>query len=77
MSEIDPRLVAALSAQLADWRAELHAGAVRVGWELGMGERLESGDRIITGGIVQVPVAPDEHVVAELGPLGRVALSVS
>ena len=42
-----------------------------------VGERLESGDRIITGGIVQVPVAPDEHVVAELGALGRVALSVS
>ena len=35
-----------------------------------VGERLQPGDRLITGSIVQVPVTVDDHVVADLGPLG-------
>jgi 2-keto-4-pentenoate hydratase len=41
------------------------------------GERLQAGDRIITGSIVQVPVGPGDDVVADLGPLGRVQLSIA
>jgi 2-keto-4-pentenoate hydratase len=41
-----------------------------------MGERLEAGDRIITGSVVQVAVTVGDQVVADLGPLGRVDLSI-
>jgi hypothetical protein len=41
-----------------------------------MGERLEAGDRLIMGSIVQVAVAPGDEVVAELGALGRVRLTI-
>jgi 2-keto-4-pentenoate hydratase len=41
-----------------------------------MGERLEAGDRIITGSVVQVAVTVGDQVVAGLGPLGRVDLSI-
>jgi 2-keto-4-pentenoate hydratase len=41
------------------------------------GERLRPGDVVITGGVVQVPVAAGDEVVAELRPLGRVRLRVS
>lgn len=40
-------------------------------------ERLEPGDRIITGSIVQVPVSPGDEVTADLGPLGHVRLSIA
>ena len=42
-----------------------------------MGERLEAGDRIITGSVVQVPVRPGDRVTADLGSLGRVELTVT
>ena len=42
-----------------------------------MGERLLPGDRVITGSVVQVPVGPGHLVGAELGPLGRVELSIT
>jgi hypothetical protein len=35
------------------------------------GEHLQPGDRIITGSVVQVAVAPGDHVVAEIDGLGR------
>jgi 2-keto-4-pentenoate hydratase len=38
--------------------------------------RLEAGDRLIMGSIVQVAVAPGDEVVAELGALGRVRLEI-
>jgi hypothetical protein len=41
-----------------------------------MGERLQAGDRMIMGSIVQVSVAPGDEVIAELGALGRVQLTV-
>ena len=41
-----------------------------------MGERLEAGDRMIMGSIVQVAVAPGDEVIAELGDLGRVKLTI-
>jgi hypothetical protein len=40
------------------------------------GDGLLAGDRIITGSIVQVPVAPGSRVVADLGPLGSVGLEI-
>jgi 2-keto-4-pentenoate hydratase len=40
------------------------------------GERLESGDRIITGSVVQVPVGPGDDVVAEIDGIGSAALTV-
>lgn len=40
------------------------------------GERLEAGDRIITGAIVQVPVAVGDEVVVELGELGQVSVRI-
>jgi 2-keto-4-pentenoate hydratase len=41
-----------------------------------LGERLEPGDRLITGSIVQVPVAAGDLVAADLGLLGRVEVMV-
>jgi 2-keto-4-pentenoate hydratase len=46
--------------------------------ELGaVGERLEPGDRIITGSFIQVPVDVGDEVAAELGALGRAELSIA
>jgi 2-keto-4-pentenoate hydratase len=41
-----------------------------------MGEGLQAGDRMIMGSIVQVSVSPGDEVIAELGALGRVQLTV-
>jgi len=42
-----------------------------------MGERLRAGDRLITGSVVQVPLQPGDEVLADLGALGRVQLSIA
>jgi 2-keto-4-pentenoate hydratase len=42
-----------------------------------MGERLRAGDRIITGSVVQIPVAPGDAVVADLGALGSPRATIS
>jgi len=42
-----------------------------------VGERLEPGDRIITGLIVNTPIGSGDEVVAELGELGRVGLRIA
>jgi 2-keto-4-pentenoate hydratase len=55
--------------------AELVLAAARL---LGsVGERLQAGDRLITGSIVQVPIQHGDEVIADLGPLGRAAATVS
>jgi 2-keto-4-pentenoate hydratase len=41
-----------------------------------MGERLRAGDRIITGSVVQIPVAPGDAVVADLGALGSARATI-
>jgi 2-keto-4-pentenoate hydratase len=41
-----------------------------------MGEGLQAGDRMMMGSIVQVSVSPGDEVIAELGALGRVQLTV-
>jgi 2-keto-4-pentenoate hydratase len=41
-----------------------------------VGERLQAGDRLITGSVVQVPIAAGDHVVADLGALGAVDVAV-
>jgi 2-keto-4-pentenoate hydratase len=41
------------------------------------GERLQAGDSLITGSVVQVRVEPGDEVIADLGPLGRAAATVS
>jgi hypothetical protein len=41
------------------------------------GERLQSGDQIITGSVVQVPVAPGDDVVAEIDGIGCVGVTVA
>jgi methenyltetrahydromethanopterin cyclohydrolase len=45
VSDVDPRLVSALTAQLGLWRVALAEGAQRVGWKLGVGdaERIGAG----------------------------------
>ena len=45
-------------------------------WLSALGEHLELGDRIITGSIVQVPVAPRDEVAVELDELGRLKVSI-
>jgi 2-keto-4-pentenoate hydratase len=40
------------------------------------GERLEAGDRIITGAVVQVPVAQGDEVVVDLGELGQLDVRI-
>jgi 2-keto-4-pentenoate hydratase len=42
-----------------------------------IGERLQAGDRLIMGSVVQVPIAPGDRVTAELGSLGEVRLSIA
>jgi 2-keto-4-pentenoate hydratase len=42
-----------------------------------LGERLEPGDRLITGSVVQVPLAVGDRVIADLGPLGSVELATA
>jgi 2-keto-4-pentenoate hydratase len=42
-----------------------------------MGERLRAGDRLITGSVVQVPIARGDEVIADIGPLGRVKLTTA
>ena len=42
-----------------------------------MGERLQAGDRMIMGSIVQLPVEAGDEVIADLGPLGRVQLGIA
>jgi 2-keto-4-pentenoate hydratase len=41
-----------------------------------VGERLRPGDRVLAGSLIHVPVAPGQHVVAEIEGLGRVAVSL-
>jgi hypothetical protein len=41
------------------------------------GERLQPGDKIITGSVVQVPIAPGDEVVAEIDGIGRVGLTIA
>ena len=41
-----------------------------------VGERLEPGDRVITGNIVQVPVRPGVRVEAHIPPLGSAWLQI-
>jgi 2-keto-4-pentenoate hydratase len=45
-------------------------------WLTTLGERLEPGDRIITGSIAQVPVAPGDEVAVELAGLGRLDVRI-
>jgi hypothetical protein len=52
-----------LSARLGEARRVLEAA----------GERLQPGDQVITGNIVQVPVGPRDHLEADLGALGKVS----
>jgi 2-keto-4-pentenoate hydratase len=58
-----------------DFDVEERVAAVRY-WLSALGERLEPGDRIITGSIVQVPVAPEDDVSVEMGELGRLEVSI-
>jgi 2-keto-4-pentenoate hydratase len=40
-------------------------------------ERIRTGDRVITGSVVQVAVSKRDHVVADFGPLGCVQLAIA
>jgi 2-keto-4-pentenoate hydratase len=42
-----------------------------------VGQRLQAGDRMIMGSIVQVPIAAGDDVLADLGTLGRVGLTIA
>ena len=54
------------------------AEAARIAAELlaGVGERLEPGDRIIAGSLVQVPVAAGDEIAVDLGELGQVRVTI-
>lgn len=76
--EVDGRLVVngqvVASAAAANDLADRVCAAARL---LGaMGERLQPGDRIITGSVVQVPIKIGDQVLAEMGALGKVQLSI-
>jgi hypothetical protein len=58
----------------ADDLAEKVAAAARI--LEAVGESLAPGDVVITGSVVQVPVARGDRVEADLGELGRVSLSI-
>jgi 2-keto-4-pentenoate hydratase len=42
-----------------------------------VGERLRAGDRMLMGSVVQVPIAAGDEVIADLGTLGRVGLTIA
>jgi len=56
-----------------------HAEIVATAAELlaAVGERLRPGDRILTGSVTQVAVAPGDEIAAEIDGLGRVALTIA
>jgi 2-keto-4-pentenoate hydratase len=56
MTSIDPKLVQALSEQLAQRRALLARGARHVGWKLGMGDRESIGGSIAVGHLTSATV---------------------
>lgn len=62
------------SGAAADDVAARLAAAARV--LAAMGERLQAGDQVITGSVVQVPIGVGDEVTAEMGPLGTVHLLV-
>jgi 2-keto-4-pentenoate hydratase len=49
VSDVDPRLVSALTAQLGLWRVALAEGAERVGWKLGVGDAERIGEGPVIG----------------------------
>src|SRR4051794_40467749 len=49
MTDVDPRLAAALSAQLGHMRAALDSGAHRIGWKVGAGDRERIGPGPVVG----------------------------
>ena len=51
------------------------AAAVRI--LTAAGERMRAGEVVITGNVVQVPVAPGDEVVAEFSGLGAVGLRIT
>jgi 2-keto-4-pentenoate hydratase len=57
-----------------DLAARLCAAARLLG---AVGESLQAGDRVITGSVVQVLVAPGDDVVADFGAFGRVELAIA
>jgi 2-keto-4-pentenoate hydratase len=61
VTDVDPRLIFALTVQLDRWRGTLAEGAARVGWKLGVGE----GERIGPG-----PVVGHLTSATQLGPAG-------
>ena len=82
MSAVDPRLVAAMAEQLR------RRGPGKAAPELerlidearrvleAAGERLQPGDRVITGNVVQVTVELGERVEADVAPLGSAWLQL-
>jgi 2-keto-4-pentenoate hydratase len=42
-----------------------------------LGEQLQAGDRMIMGSVMQVPIAAGDDVIADLGTLGRVGLTIA
>jgi 2-keto-4-pentenoate hydratase len=61
-TEVDPRLAAALNAQLEDWRSALAKGARRVGWKLGTGERESIGGDVVTGHLTSTTCLPSGSI---------------
>jgi 2-keto-4-pentenoate hydratase len=61
---------------IANFDLEARLDAARH-WLAAVGERLEPGDRVITGSIVQVPVEPGDDVVVDMAELGRLETPIS
>jgi len=90
MAVVTPRLLVTTREQLAARQRLLRDGAAHVGWKLGMGDRegidgyglalgigLRAGDRIITGSIVQVPVAVGDNLAAVIDGETAVTLQIA
>jgi 2-keto-4-pentenoate hydratase len=65
--------VVAVARAPADYAERVHALATLLE---AMGEALRAGDRVITGSVVQAPIRAGDEVVADLGALGRVPLTI-
>jgi 2-keto-4-pentenoate hydratase len=82
VTEVDPRLVAALRAQLEHWRAALRGGAARVGWKIALGidavEQVIGAEPIIgyLTSVTQVPSGGTYSLAALREPLAETELAV-
>jgi 2-keto-4-pentenoate hydratase len=78
-ASVEGRLIVNETVRATAWASTDLTDRVRAAARVlgALGERLQAGDRLITGSVVQVAIDPGDHVVADLGALGRVGITIA